>query len=354
MTRYRNPETDGRIGWVLPVVTIGSLLLASDYVNLSWEGNGEPLRSGFSASNPYSVDSSDKGRGDRYDDADEATESGDAAGLSPSIKKGLDEQTGRVVHTADGDTMDVDIDGDGTSVPKRIRVTGINTRELKNYSHDNSKIRGECHGVAATIRGRELLNGQRVRITARDARSQSGDRLRRSIAYHKDGKWHDYGTTLIRESLAFPHSNGSEWSWNKEYLTLAKQVAKDKKGVWSPTACGVGPDPDAQLSVALNNADEVVTITNKGTKPVPLGGWGIGDSYPRRFILPGATSIPAGGSIRVHTGSGRNTDTDIYWGLPRAAYENESGPPRNIFDHAYLVDSELNLRAWSGEHEKAV
>ncbi len=46
MTRYRNPETDGRIGWVLPVVTIGSLLLASDYVNLSRTGNDVPREAG--------------------------------------------------------------------------------------------------------------------------------------------------------------------------------------------------------------------------------------------------------------------------------------------------------------------
>ncbi len=356
MTRYRNPETgetDGRPGWILPAVTIGALLVGPDLIDVRWVGNGESLRSDFSTSDAYSTDSSDKSRRDRYDDSDEATEASDAAGLPPSIGKGLDEQTGKVVHTADGDTVDVDFDGDVTSVPMRIRLTGINTRELKKYSHDNNKIQGECHGVAATLRGRELLTGKTVRITARDERSKSGHRLRRSIAYSEKGEWRDYGATMIRESLAFPHGNGSEWSWNEEYLNLAKQVSKDKKGVWSPTACGIGPDPDAQLSVALNNADEVATITNNGTKPVPLGGWGIGDSYPRRFILPDATNIPAGGSIRVHTGSGRNTDTDIYWGLPKAAYDNESGPPRHTFDHAYLVDPNLDLRAWSGEHEKA-
>ncbi len=38
--------------------------------------------------------------------------------------------SGTVVHVADGDTLGVDVHGDGTSTPLRVRMTDINEMEL--------------------------------------------------------------------------------------------------------------------------------------------------------------------------------------------------------------------------------
>ena len=40
---------------------------------------------------------------------------------------------GKVTFIADGDTINVDIDGDGTHTPKRIRITGIQAMEQTTY-----------------------------------------------------------------------------------------------------------------------------------------------------------------------------------------------------------------------------
>ncbi len=101
MTRYLNPETgetDGRPGLMRSALAVGALLLASNYVDVRWVGNSESLRSDLSASNPYSVDSSDKDRRDGDDDADEATASSKAertagtgrSSQSPIAMKGPD------------------------------------------------------------------------------------------------------------------------------------------------------------------------------------------------------------------------------------------------------------------------
>ncbi len=58
-------------------------------------------------------------------------------------------QYGKVVFVDDGDTIDVDVAGDGTSRPVRIRYIGIQAMELSVYSHTLSKLRGECWGVDA-------------------------------------------------------------------------------------------------------------------------------------------------------------------------------------------------------------
>ena len=73
-----------------------------------------------------------------------------------------------------------------------------------------------------------------------------------------------------------------------------------------------GPDPDT--NAARNH--EYIVIRNNGSKAVTLTGYVLHD-VPRagstnRFVFPRFTLKP-GKSVRVHTGSGTNTSTDVYW-----------------------------------------
>ena len=49
---------------------------------------------------------------------------------------------GKVTFIADGDTIDVDIDGDGTHRSKKIRITGIQAMEQTTYPVSAAKRRG--------------------------------------------------------------------------------------------------------------------------------------------------------------------------------------------------------------------
>ena len=66
--------------------------------------------------------------------------------------------TGKVTFVADGDTVDVKIDGGGT---RRVRITGINTPELTRYSRKASERRGQCHAVAAANQLERMIRKSR-------------------------------------------------------------------------------------------------------------------------------------------------------------------------------------------------
>src|ERR1044072_6046812 len=78
---------------------------------------------------------------------------------------------GRVTSFDDGDTIKVEIAGDGTKVAKRVRITGIQAMEQSVYSNTPSKRRGECHALEATARLGEVIRRRhrRARVVAAGA-----------------------------------------------------------------------------------------------------------------------------------------------------------------------------------------
>ena len=69
-----------------------------------------------------------------------------------------------------------------------------------------------------------------------------------------------------------------------------------------------------------NIAEEMVIITNRG-QPVNLEGWTLSDSHDNVYTFPGILLWSNNASVRVHTSSGENTATDLYWKLNRAIWE---------------------------------
>src|SRR5215216_5729395 len=87
--------------------------------------------------------------------------------------------TGKVTFVADGDTVYVDVDGDGSRTRFPVRITGMNAMEQTTYTSRASRRRGECHAVEATARLDQLLQAAKfkVRLLAQDPASRSGRRL---------------------------------------------------------------------------------------------------------------------------------------------------------------------------------
>jgi LysM repeat protein len=69
-----------------------------------------------------------------------------------------------------------------------------------------------------------------------------------------------------------------------------------------------------------NIAEEMVIITNQG-QPVNLEGWTLSDRHDNVYTFPGILLWSNSASVRVHTSSGENTATDLYWKLNRAIWE---------------------------------
>ncbi|MDQ3764969.1 MAG: lamin tail domain-containing protein [Actinomycetota bacterium] len=258
--------------------------------------------------------------------------------------------TGKVIRVVDGDTVIARIDGK----THRIRITGLNAMELTDYRPGHRK--GECHARQATRRLETLVLGKSVRITARDAASESGERhrLRRSLAV-KDasGTWIDPAAVLVREGLALWLPNEIEYLPNSSYPVLAAQAAVDRRGLWNTDACGLGPSRNATLRVTVKwQGAETVSIGNQGANPINLAGWWVRDSsYHRKlargYTFPDGTVVPAGGTIVLHTGKGSNGGVHYYWGLDSnvRVFDDVTNTPTLMADGAYLFDPQGDLRA---------
>jgi micrococcal nuclease len=267
--------------------------------------------------------------------------------------------TGKVVFVADGDTIDVDVAGDGTRKPRRVRLTGFNAMELRRYSSIASRRRGDCHAVEATARLDQLLRRghRRVRLAAQDPASHANVRLRRQVSVRLHGAWVDVGRLLVAEGHALWLPNQVEWAWNREYAALSEQAAAAQLRLWDPQGCGAGPSPQATVSLRINGDaagddrfnlnDEWAEIANPSSTAVRLEHWWFRDSGLRRYTFPAAAVVPAGGKVTLRMGTGTDTAATFHWGLRTPPFDNVRDDGHGMGDGGYLFDPRGNLRAWA-------
>ncbi len=284
-------------------------------------------------------------------------------------------QYGTVKFVADGDTIDVLIDGvvpDAGRTGTRIRFLATQAMELYSYHNDLSLVTGECHAAEAAKRLKALLykadgTGRRVRLTARDASSSNLGRESRFVATEgSDGTWHDVGAVLVREGLVIPSYQKTEYAHNASYRLLAEAAAAAGVGLWNTRSCGAGPAADLAVRVnwdakgddSVNVNGEYVKITNRGTATVNLAGWWVRDSATRPngtkeetrrgYIFPRGATVRAGASVYVNVGRAPSSRPagHYYYGLSAPIFENVTTKPSYLGDGGYLFDPQGDLRGW--------
>lgn len=67
--------------------------------------------------------------------------------------------------------------------------------------------------------------------------------------------------------------------------------------------------------------NEAVQIINSGSDPIALLGWKLADRQGHIYIFSQVTLFGDGAGILVHSGTGRDGATDIYWGNNEAIWE---------------------------------
>jgi endonuclease YncB( thermonuclease family) len=274
-------------------------------------------------------------------------------------------ETGKVKLVADGDTIDVDIAGDGTGAARRVRMTGYNATELFRYSNYPARRRGECHGVSAANRLQELIGPSRqVRLAAQREGSRGGNgRLRRQVSAWVNGAWVDVAPILLAEGRALAFAASDEWAWNGTYAAYARQAAAAGIGIWNPRGCGAGPRANvpvtikAQYHKAKRNErkylnTEWVKVFNPSSRPLSMRGWWIRDSSLIRYHFPKSAVIRPHGKLTLRIGRGKNRPGKRYhWGLRKPTFNNPSNNKKHIHDGAFLFDRKGNMRAhvlWGG------
>jgi hypothetical protein len=71
-----------------------------------------------------------------------------------------------------------------------------------------------------------------------------------------------------------------------------------------------------------NLNEEYVGFENTGGTDLELGGWTVRDEADHVYRFPNGYTLAAGETVTLHTGSGTDSQTDLYWGEGRAVWNN--------------------------------
>ena len=84
----------------------------------------------------------------------------------------------------------------------------------------------------------------------------------------------------------------------------------------------------------------VVVIKNNGTNSFNLNGWTLKNGNGQNYTFPSFT-IYSGAAVQVHTTSGNDTFSDVYWDLKTTAWQ--SGETATLYDPQENVRSSYRI-----------
>lgn len=283
---------------------------------------------------------------------------------------------GTVTRVVDGDTVEVDVSGDGKG-PVTVRNAAIQSTELNRATNSP-----ECHSTEAYARMQQLLPvGAKVRLQAYDANSTSGTDASgqpRPIRYldrydSATGTYSlDVQRVLLREGHALWKPEPVETARQETYHRPMAKAMAERRGLFDEDHCGVGPSAGARLRMWINyEADgddlanlsgEYIRIQNSGSSDVPIAGWKLrdpsqtftrqGSSTPHTyFTFPAGSVLRAGSFVTVYPTSGSQDVAGgrFYLAVTRLPFfANITDPSLGYPGKAiYLLDPQLDFRAWA-------
>ncbi len=106
---------------------------------------------------------------------------------------------------------------------------------------------------------------------------------------------------------------------------------------------GGGGGGDGALSIAQIHADasgddtnnledEYVVFENTGSGDLDQTGWSVQDEVGKTYTFPSGFTLAAGAQVTLHTGTGSDTQTDLYWGRTDSAVWNNGGDTVYVYD----------------------
>ncbi len=137
-----------------------------------------------------------------------------------------------------------------------------------------------------------------------------------------------------------------KWITNVSYLGLAALLV-----LIVPVMCGDANSAAGNSTVSLRISDvcfvapsperanlngEWVEIENFGSLEIDLSGWSLSDNQGHTYNFPAGFNLRANAKVKVHTGSGTDTQEDLYWGRSVPVWNNDG-------DTATLRDSSGNI-----------
>lgn len=116
--------------------------------------------------------------------------------------------------------------------------------------------------------------------------------------------------------------------------------------VCDPTNC---PPPDVKINGFCNtDPNDWVRIKNNSTQTVDLTDWWVKTSRHWHYYFPDGTLLPAGATIRLWTGTGTDTSTNLYWGLPSPIFKATGEIVQLFTSRSVLAGGDYAFDQYSG------
>jgi micrococcal nuclease len=237
-----------------------------------------------------------------------------------------------VVEVVDGDTLKVEFP-DGTV--ENVRLLGVDTPEVHVANTPD-----EFEGIPETEAGerwlrdwghkasefaRTELAGKTIRLETDPKADRRGSYGRLLVYVYADGE--NFNRQLLAQGYARMYD--STFSQRDDFLATEEQAREDRVGLWDygePSSQGplavVDVNADAEGADGENLNDEYVVLENTGDADLDLSGWTLTDAVGKTYTFPDGFTLAPGERVTVHSGSGTDTDTDLYWGAGSPVWNN--------------------------------
>lgn len=132
----------------------------------------------------------------------------------------------KVIRVVDGDTVDINIDGQSV----RVRLIGVNTPETV---HPSKPV--ECFGKEASNYTNRMLHGKNIQLEL-DSSQDTFDNYNRLLAYvYIDGNNFNY--MLIRNGYAYEYTYNVPYKYQTEFKKAQYYASVNNIGLWNPNVC---------------------------------------------------------------------------------------------------------------------
>ncbi|MBM4429803.1 MAG: lamin tail domain-containing protein, partial [Chloroflexi bacterium] len=102
----------------------------------------------------------------------------------------------------------------------------------------------------------------------------------------------------------------------------------------SPSCCQF----DAPGNDNDNLTEEYICLENHSGSSMDMTGWHVRDKAGATYTFP-TYILPAAAQVRLHTGAGSNTATDLYWNRAAAVWNNDHDTVLLYDENWILVDA---------------
>lgn len=252
-----------------------------------------------------------------------------------------------------------------------IRLLGVDTPETSAGDTQPS----EWEGIPDNADGREWLAnwggqasdyaedrlaGQEIYIEVDPESDRRGtyDRLL-VYAYQSESSEKSFNLRLIENGYARMYD--TQFSQRSEYQAAESEARDNDVGVWdytapstsSPPSDGSGGGQDADVVVSTIHADaagndhenlneEYIELTNEGGPTVDMSGWTLSDEANHVYTFPSGFTLEPGDTVTIYTGSGSNSESELYWDSGAAVWNNSgdtiivtNDDGENVIDREY-------------------